>query len=533
MPPDHPPAPTRDYAAWHPVASCPMPPCTRSSDTWPRPGPTSPGCGNARWRCGSRAGTGCPRSTWRPPCTNGRGHCRTTRAGTLFFGRTDHEDGARWYVGRRHVADQNGDPVVVDWRADISRAFYRASRTDPMGVRRRRRFGVEGGRITAYEDEHLADPAEHDRRSAILMHEIERPRVGPMRDIVATIQPEQDEIVRAELGTSICVQGAPGTGKTAVGLHRAAWLLYMHRERLSRSGALVIGPNSSFLDHVAAVLPSLGEMDVRHATLPDLLQASTGVQVRGQDDVRRGDAQGRCPDGPGAVPSDLELPARAERGARAATWVPTLAAAGTPGRRDRRRARRSRRAVRGRPGHAAATAGARTAGADGSGRRLPGRPGAGRGRPLPRGAPVHRRRLARGETAPAAVAAAHRHRPAGPVADGVLDRGEQQALRPPRRPPPARPAGAGRRRPAGRDERPARPDPEPRARGAGRGAGPVRDAVAGGRPALLHRLGHRAGRPGPGHHAVGGAVLAQALHHLGQPGAVLEVLDRVPGARPR
>jgi DNA helicase IV len=200
---------------------------------------------------------------------------------SLFFGRTDLETGERWYIGRRHVADEHGDPVVVDWRAEISRSFYRASRADPQGVVRRRRFGVDAGSITAYEDEVLtaaeADPFGH---SAILAREIERPRVGPMRDIVATIQPEQDVIVRADVMTSVCVQGAPGTGKTAVGLHRAAWLLYAHRERLGRAGVLVIGPNRSFLEHVGAVLPSLGEADVRHTTIEQL---TGSVRVRGAD----------------------------------------------------------------------------------------------------------------------------------------------------------------------------------------------------------------------------------------------------------
>jgi DNA helicase IV len=220
----------------------------------------------------------------------------------LFFGRTDHADGERWYIGRRHVADAGGDPVVVDWRADVSRAFYRASRTEPMGVVRRRRFGIESGRITAYEDEHLTDPAEAETRSAILAREIERPRVGPMRDIVATIQPEQDEIVRAGASTTVCVQGAPGTGKTAVGLHRAAWLLYAYRDKLARSGVLVVGPNRAFLEHVGAVLPSLGEIEVRHTTVEDLVageaartaaddgvrQVRSGVvQARGADPVER------------------------------------------------------------------------------------------------------------------------------------------------------------------------------------------------------------------------------------------------------
>ncbi|HSA51844.1 MAG TPA: AAA family ATPase, partial [Yinghuangia sp.] len=108
-----------------------------------------------------------------------------------------------FWIGRRHVHDHLGDPMVVDWRAPVSRSFYRATRTDPRGVELRRRFGWEGGRLTAFEDEHLADVGEQDAASAILAAEIERPRVGPMRDIVATIQPEQDEIVRADLGRTV------------------------------------------------------------------------------------------------------------------------------------------------------------------------------------------------------------------------------------------------------------------------------------------------------------------------------------------
>jgi len=215
---------------------------------------------------------------------------------SLFFGRIDQQrsdspEPERWYIGRRHVADSHGDPVVVDWRADVSTAFYRASRAEPMGVSLRRRFGIDRGQLTAYEDERLdvdgdgaADgaPTGATFRSQILVGEIERPRVGPMRDIVATIQPEQDVIVRSDVGTTVCVQGAPGTGKTAVGLHRAAWLLYAFRERLARSGVLVIGPNRAFLDHIGAVLPALGEVEVRHSTIDELLAS---VPVRGRDSV--------------------------------------------------------------------------------------------------------------------------------------------------------------------------------------------------------------------------------------------------------
>jgi DNA helicase IV len=190
------------------------------------------------------------------------------------------------------VADEHGDPMVIDWRAQMSTAFYRASRTDPMGVVLRRRFGLDHGRLTAYEDEHLQDVREHEVRSQILAEEIERPRVGPMRDIVATIQPEQDEIVRAGADRTICVQGAPGTGKTAVGLHRAAWLLYAFRDKLARSGVLVIGPNRAFLEHIGAVLPALGEVAVGHTTIEELVAS---VPVRGTDPtdtaVLKGDAR--------------------------------------------------------------------------------------------------------------------------------------------------------------------------------------------------------------------------------------------------
>lgn len=195
----------------------------------------------------------------------------------------------RFWIGRRHVHDHLGDPMVVDWRAPVSRSFYRATRIDPLGVELRRRFGWTGGTLTAFEDEHLTDAGEHDAKSAILAAEIERPRVGPMRDIVATIQPEQDEIVRADLGETVCVQGAPGTGKTAVGLHRVAWLLYAHRERLHRSGTLVVGPNRSFLDYIQQVLPALGEVEVGQTTVEDLVAR---VPVKAVDSPEAGRLKG-------------------------------------------------------------------------------------------------------------------------------------------------------------------------------------------------------------------------------------------------
>jgi len=198
----------------------------------------------------------------------------------LFFGKLDIEE-AKYHIGRRHVTDDAGEPMVLDWRAPLSQSFYRASVRDPQGVSTRRRFGFVKGQLTSFEDEHLDRGEELGTSSRILTAEIERPRVGPMRDIVATIQPEQDELVRAELEDSICVQGAPGTGKTAVGLHRAAYLLYLHRERLRRSGVLIVGPNTAFLSYISAVLPALGEVEVQQATVEDLIAR---VPVRGTDD---------------------------------------------------------------------------------------------------------------------------------------------------------------------------------------------------------------------------------------------------------
>jgi DNA helicase IV len=228
----------------------------------------------------------------------------------LFFGRLDYTEahaeagGERFYVGRRHVTDEAGDPMVVDWRAPISLPFYRASRTEPMGVELRRRFGFQHGRMTAFEDEDLAadrtDEPAGQEYSEILEEEIERPRVGPMRDIVATIQPEQDVIVRSELAESVCVQGAPGTGKTAVGLHRAAFLLYTHRDQLSRQKVLVVGPNASFLRYIGDVLPALGEIDAQQTTIEELAgrtlaRLNPRYTIRGTDPAQvatlKGDAR--------------------------------------------------------------------------------------------------------------------------------------------------------------------------------------------------------------------------------------------------
>ncbi|MEO9139758.1 MAG: AAA family ATPase [Jatrophihabitans sp.] len=198
-----------------------------------------------------------------------------------FFGRTDREDGEVLHIGRRHVRDEVGDPVVIDWRAPIARAFYRASPEDRMGVALRRRFGFRDGVLSSFEDEHLDRGESLGLGSDLLRDEIERPRVGPMRDIVATIQPDQDDLVRADLDVSLCIQGAPGTGKTAVGLHRAAYLLYTYPDRLRRSGVLVVGPNTAFLHYIEQVLPSLGEAGITQRTVAGLL----ALEPRGTESV--------------------------------------------------------------------------------------------------------------------------------------------------------------------------------------------------------------------------------------------------------
>jgi DNA helicase IV len=211
----------------------------------------------------------------------------------LFFGLLDYAvwpddageagPGAEFHIGRRHVHDPDGRPAVIDWRAPVSRPFYRASPAEPMGVALRRRFGFSGGELTAYEDEDFTAPDRPESvpsTSRILIEEIERPRSGPMRDIVATIQPDQDDIVRAEADQTVCVQGAPGTGKTAVGLHRVAYLLYAYAERMRRGGVLVVGPNRAFLAYIRNVLPALGELDVTQLSVTDLLAT---VPVRAVD----------------------------------------------------------------------------------------------------------------------------------------------------------------------------------------------------------------------------------------------------------
>ncbi len=197
----------------------------------------------------------------------------------LCFGRIDEAGGQTWHIGRRHVEDDAGEPVVVEWRTPIAAPFYQARPSQPLGLRRRRQLLLEGRTVLAVADDTFdgADGADPLLRGGdALLAELERARTGEMLDIVATIQAEQDDVIRAPLAGVLAVQGGPGTGKTAIGLHRVAYLLYNHPE-LARSGVLVVGPSRTFLRYIAQVLPSLGEEAVTQVTVEDLVPA---VRVR-------------------------------------------------------------------------------------------------------------------------------------------------------------------------------------------------------------------------------------------------------------
>ncbi len=192
---------------------------------------------------------------------------------SLVFGRIDTEEGEQFHIGRLAVADEHQEPVVVDWRAPVAEAFYRATGRDSMGLVLRRHFVSRGRELIDIEDE-LFDLDRLDdtyQGHGALVAALEQNRDGQLRDIVATIQGEQDEIIRHRLKGTVVVQGGPGTGKTVVALHRAAYLLYTHRFPLEGQGVLVIGPNRLFLRYIERVLPSLGEAGVQLTVLADLL----------------------------------------------------------------------------------------------------------------------------------------------------------------------------------------------------------------------------------------------------------------------
>src|SRR5579884_219851 len=199
----------------------------------------------------------------------------------LCFGRLSLDGIERpLYVGRRWVHDDRQDVLVVNWQAPAARPFYTATPADPQRVTQRRRYRTDKRRILDISDESLDGAAiEGASVSDFLLEELERRREGRMRDIVATIQSDQYRLITAEPEGALVVQGGPGTGKTAVGLHRASWLLYTHREQLRR--VLVVGPNPTFMDYVSHVLPTLGEEAVEQRAVTELLD---GIEI-GRDEA--------------------------------------------------------------------------------------------------------------------------------------------------------------------------------------------------------------------------------------------------------
>jgi len=205
----------------------------------------------------------------------------------LVFGRLDLDDGARRYVGRIGVSDADQVPLLTDWRAPAARSFYQATAASPDGVVLRRHLQTRGRAVVSIEDDLLDADAltdgVHLQGEGALMSALLERRTGQMSDIVATIQSEQDAIIRSPADGVLVVQGGPGTGKTAVALHRAAYLLYANREVLERAGVLLIGPSRVFLKYIEAVLPSLGETGVVSLTLADLVPDVTATGTESDD----------------------------------------------------------------------------------------------------------------------------------------------------------------------------------------------------------------------------------------------------------
>jgi len=201
----------------------------------------------------------------------------------LCFGRLDFDDGDRFYIGRLGLRSDDYDRLLVDWRARAAEPFYRATPRERYGVTRRRHLHTAGRRVMSLDDDVLdLDAVDATRLTgeAALLASLRRGRTGRMSDIVATIQADQDRIIREDPGGILVVEGGPGTGKTVVALHRAAYLLYTHRKRLARRGILVIGPSATFLRYIDQVLPSLGENDVVLATTATLFP---GAEASGTD----------------------------------------------------------------------------------------------------------------------------------------------------------------------------------------------------------------------------------------------------------
>ncbi|MEV5341222.1 UvrD-helicase domain-containing protein [Streptomyces sp. NPDC052676] len=219
--------------------------------------------------------------------------------GSLCFGRIDLTSGVRHHIGRigLRADDAERTPVLIDWRAEVARPFYLATGHTPMGLRRRRHITTQGRTVTALHDEFL-DVGDRERTGhedpsgdAVLLAALNSARTGRMSDIVQTIQAEQDEIIRAPHRGVLVVEGGPGTGKTAVALHRAAYLLYEHRELLAKRAVLIVGPNPAFLGYIGEVLPSLGETGVLLATVGELYP---GVKATATDTPEAAAVKGRA-----------------------------------------------------------------------------------------------------------------------------------------------------------------------------------------------------------------------------------------------
>lgn len=216
----------------------------------------------------------------------------------LVFGRLDNAKGEHRYIGRLGLSDERHEPILTDWRAEAARPFYEATPSSHGDIVMRRHITLNFREVVGVEDEVLdvhsdqvgqASSAGTLTGEGALLASLNAKRTGKMTDIVATIQAEQDRIIRADLNQAVVVQGGPGTGKTAVALHRAAYLLYTHRRALEHSGVLVIGPSSTFLHYIDQVLPSLGETGVVSRTIADLIP---GVIATGHDDPRAAKLKG-------------------------------------------------------------------------------------------------------------------------------------------------------------------------------------------------------------------------------------------------
>lgn len=218
---------------------------------------------------------------------------------SLCFGRIDLRDGAAHHIGRIGIREGGAahTPVLIDWRAPVARPFYLATGHTPMGLRRRRHIGTEGRTVTELHDE-ILDLTDRERTGfedpngdGVLLAALNSARTGRMGDIVRTIQAEQDDIIRAPHRGVLVVEGGPGTGKTAVALHRAAFLLYEHRELLAKRAVLIVGPNPTFLRYIAEVLPALGETGVLLATQAELFPGvrATGTDTPGAAAVKGGE----------------------------------------------------------------------------------------------------------------------------------------------------------------------------------------------------------------------------------------------------